>query len=119
MSEIKYLPCEKCSVMPDAPTAMRLRRICNALELMSAVPDDDLELYRSMFSVLGIVARHIDANKQTLQAYRDDNAKLIEQNALLVEALKECLPLVKCYWYSDKKEFIKYIEALLTKLGEE
>ena len=56
---IKYLACEKCGVMPDPAIATRLCRVCNALNLQSQVPDDDLELYRCMFSVLGIVARKL------------------------------------------------------------
>ena len=58
--DIKYLACSKCGVMPDEAIATRLRRVCTILKLTSAVPDDDLELYRSMFSVLGIIARKLE-----------------------------------------------------------
>ena len=47
-------------MFPDEAIALRLRRICNQLNLQNAVPDDNNELYRSMFSVLGMIARKLD-----------------------------------------------------------
>ena len=75
MSDIKYLACVKCGVMPDAPTATRLRRVCNALNLMSDIPDDDLVLYRSMFSMLGIIVRKVEALAAAIAHLQLENAK--------------------------------------------
>ena len=65
---IKYIACNSCGMFPDEAIALRLRRICNQLNLQSAVPDDNNELYRSMFSVLGMIARKLDkTNAPTVQ----------------------------------------------------
>lgn len=46
--------------------AMRLRRVCTALNLNNAVPDDNVDLYNCMFSVLGIVARKLETQKPNI-----------------------------------------------------
>ena len=60
---IKYIACNLCGTFPDEAIAKRFRRVCKILDLQRFVPDDDMELYRCMFSVLGIMARTLEAQK--------------------------------------------------------
>ena len=85
--------------MPDAPTATRLRRVCNALNLMSAIPDDDLALYRSMFSILGIIARKEEDQAETIAHLQLENAKLRNALQLLQDNQNGCpLPKYEIDW---------------------
>lgn len=59
---VKYIACNSCGMFPDEAIALRLRRICKQLNLQDAVPDDNNELYRCMFSVLGMIARKLELN---------------------------------------------------------
>jgi hypothetical protein len=111
MSEIKYLACEKCGVFPDAPTATRLRRVCNALNLQNAVPDDDLQLYRSMFSVLGMIARKIETKPDTITLSITEHEALKLQAAIGKLVLEKfvsgnSVPVSRCYINASELEAI-------------
>jgi flagellar basal body-associated protein FliL len=90
-TNIKYIACSQCGTFPDEATAIRFRRVCKILDLQKFVPDDDMELYRCMFPVLGIMARTLEKQKAATTEANKRFAELESEVAELKESELEAL----------------------------